>query len=344
MPTADAAPISRPEVDAERCVLGAVVAASCRACVEACPRTAWVIDEAALGLDSDACDGCGICVAACPPGAIRIEPPPRPVTAADPPDLVLMACERAVAADSPGVVPCLHGLGARELAGLYRNGMRRLALARPVCADCDRGARPLLDRGLADLGRLLAGRGLAPLVAEELPAEAWLAERARASTPSRRSLFAALRTRAATVAEPPALEARTAARLLPAAVEADRPALQPVGPELDPAACTACHACAQICPEGTIRLIDGDAAGGAAYLFAPESCTGCGLCVDICEADAIALRHWRSDLPQRLELDAEQCRSCGNRYCFIKGRSGGTGLCRICATSQHRRNLFQVIE
>ena len=43
-----------PEIDADACVYATFDQANCKACVDACPRQAWVLDDDALGLDADA--------------------------------------------------------------------------------------------------------------------------------------------------------------------------------------------------------------------------------------------------------------------------------------------------
>ncbi|MCU0933369.1 MAG: 4Fe-4S binding protein, partial [Thiobacillaceae bacterium] len=83
-----------PELDGARCVHAAIETATCRACVEACPRGAWRLDDAALELDASQCDGCGLCVPACPGRAIAL-----PLTLAIRPvagtTAVLAACDHA---------------------------------------------------------------------------------------------------------------------------------------------------------------------------------------------------------------------------------------------------------
>lgn len=82
-------------VIAARCVHQAVVAASCDACVRACPKSAWKINADGLSIDQAACDGCGLCVANCPSEALALPqamPLLRNVQAGTE---VLIACEHA---------------------------------------------------------------------------------------------------------------------------------------------------------------------------------------------------------------------------------------------------------
>ena len=68
--------IALPKLFGERCVHALSATASCKACVDVCPEDAWLLDDEALGLDTERCDGCGLCAAACPERAIvsRHEP------------------------------------------------------------------------------------------------------------------------------------------------------------------------------------------------------------------------------------------------------------------------------
>ncbi len=64
-------------------------------CVDACPRDAWILNDAELALDTDACDGCGLCRPACPQQAIthdyRLE-----LRSFRDRKVALVACERAL--------------------------------------------------------------------------------------------------------------------------------------------------------------------------------------------------------------------------------------------------------
>jgi MinD superfamily P-loop ATPase len=52
---------------------------------------------------------------------------------------------------------------------------------------------------------------------------------------------------------------------------------------IDPAACTACGRCAEVCRFAAV-LVDDDT-----YAIDPIACEGCGLCARVCPADAIAM-------------------------------------------------------
>jgi ferredoxin len=119
-----------------------------------------------------------------------------------------------------------------------------------------------------------------------------------------------------------------------------RGALAHMRPEIDPARCTGCDACARICPDGALAL---DGPPREAYLGIPDRCSGCGLCVDICEAGALRLVSHGPATPWRLALDPDRCRICGVEYHRPPEAAGDPTLCRICALRPKGRLLFQVL-
>ena len=48
--------------------------------------------------------------------------------------------------------------------------------------------------------------------------------------------------------------------------------------------CVACGACANVCPRGAIKVVDGSFA-----LVDEKFCLGCGLCAKICPAGAVSV-------------------------------------------------------
>ncbi len=330
-----------PDVDFERCVHSKVVAASCRACVEACPVSAWVMGEAALGIDTEACDGCGICVAACPQSAIHLDLP-SPAVALENRQTVMFACEIAVSERGIGVRPCLHAVGLDELAQLYAQGMRRIVLSRGDCTACKRSATLSCDQALGDLGVLLDDRALPEVSVDERPATDWRAERASLTQATRRDFLMALRPRNAETG--PAKknpEPAPAAQALPPGT-VDTP-LNPYLMRIDAELCVACDACSRICSHQAIRLNEGGDVGDCYELY-PRSCTGCGLCVDVCDAGAITIEQWQRASVKCLHLDRKQCKACGNVFRIPSDRDHSAALCSICTTTGHNRKLFQVLE
>jgi ferredoxin len=147
----------------------------------------------------------------------------------------------------------------------------------------------------------------------------------------------------------------TVARLLP---DTGNPgALAPIGPRIDPAACTGCDACVHLCPQGVIRLERTDAghpgdtdpqparAGLPVYRIAPADCTGCGVCVDVCADRAVRLEAWPIAAPVVVELAEATCARCRVRFHrpIIETRAGPV-RCPICARRGGSDRLYRVQE
>ena len=117
-----------PDVRAERCVHSVTEQAGCRACVDACPTGAWIIDDEMLGIDPDRCDGCDLCVAACPEAAIlqRFRPAVRNTIHGT---VALACCQHSqVAGEDVPRMPCLHAIGVSDLLRLARDQVRYLVI------------------------------------------------------------------------------------------------------------------------------------------------------------------------------------------------------------------------
>ncbi len=343
-----------PEIEADACVHALAETSDCQACADACPRQAWILDDEALGLDTAVCDGCGLCVPACPRGAISSDLPVETLLFRGR-RVAILACERA-GADGAGVMPCVHAVGLAHLVELYRQGVRTILYAHGHCDSCDRyGRGQSLPVAIGRLESLLENRGLASVKARAYAPEEWCGRREVLMGSGLRNAGADMSRRAflrGAAGEVVQRGLQTSGIRLPARAQQRRgldeglapkggQALYPVVPVIDGERCEACHACAQICPDGAIVL---DRSQGA-YRVRPGACSDCGLCESVCEADAVQLTHWLEALSEsRVALVETRCRACGAPAWRVADRDDeGRGLCRICAHTNHYSNLYQVL-
>lgn len=334
-----------PRIDGDRCVHALCATASCKACVAACPRGAWVIDDAALGFDAEACDGCGLCRPACPEAAIGFAPGAFEPLIETGGTTALVACEAAGVRAGKGVVGCLHAIGERELAGLRRRGVEVMAVARGDCSRCRRNTASTLVTAVERLSVVLSSRGQAPIRYADIGVAEWARRRDVAAAarpevdPGRRALFGLGLGRTS----------RAPASVTPTPT-ADKPdAKFRHVPEIAAATCTGCDACARICPHGAIRLERGSA-GLLGYRFDAANCTGCRLCIDVCESAAVTLAELQPVTVAVCQLDELQCRRCGVPFHrpmhatadAAEGVADAGPVCTICRRADHTRHLFQV--
>lgn len=337
--------VQLPKLDGARCVHAAIETATCRACVEVCPRQAWRLDDAALEFDSGLCDGCGLCVPACPRQAIVLPLvfAHRPVAGTN---AVLAACDRAnidaVSDSESGYIPCIHVIGLVDLLRAYRVGQLVWLLAHGDCARCPRGQGEKLSTRLAHLNAALRQRGRRPILIREVTQAAWSAlinAAGAAEAHARRGFFRALTQQPAAVligaaGVPEKEQAKPAGEYLPDGDDA----LMPWVIHLNASRCAGCHACVRVCPETAIQF---DAAAPA-YRLRHRACTGCGLCRDVCEHLAVTLQPWTEPTKGTLPLVEKHCPCCGIAFHTPAEVSVDTRLCWICANTKQKR-LYQVM-
>lgn len=344
-----------PEIDGDACVHALLDRAGCAACVEACPRDAWILDEDALGLDTAGCDGCGLCIPACPRGALHLRLP-WVIRSLGSQQVALFACERSAVKGDSARLPCIHALGDRQLLLLYNAGVHYLLLASGGCQGCERDMDDGIGKRLERINLLLAERRKPPMKLLERDPRVWerihqADEVVTRGTRLARRAFLRGGTRQIreqmVVLDPLNLpETRTLppGELLPES-SADQEALHwPWSVGLDAQRCNGCDACTRLCPTQALELVR-EEEGSPAYRITTARCDGCGLCLSVCEEEAVTLEPWSLGKPGTLPLVERRCRSCGNGY-HLPGDNplSGSGLCRICQQRDHASNLFQVLQ
>ncbi|HSP70903.1 MAG TPA: 4Fe-4S binding protein [Gaiellaceae bacterium] len=298
-----------PKVPEERCH----EPQRCRLCVDACPHAALEAEPRRIVVDAARCDGCGLCVAACPRGAVDL-PAASPaeyearldalLTAGA--DALVFSCRHArldAASWAPVEVPCAAMVTPGWVLQALVHGAGTVAVV--PCGDCFCGDQT--ERRVSYLRELLT------LLGDE---------------------HATARVQLRPEAEPPGLpplaRSRSPQRLSePVATAEVLRGLGDVGSlvhdasplglvEVSDEACTACGACATVCPTGALRL--DQTAGDASISFDAAACVGCGRCALACPeaANGAIATERTTDLGAlargRVALKREplvRCQSCG---------------------------------
>ncbi|MCC2113845.1 MAG: 4Fe-4S dicluster domain-containing protein, partial [Hyphomicrobiales bacterium] len=215
---------------------------------------------------------------------------------------------------------------------------RRFVAAKADCDACRCGAAPRIDAALADFARLAEDCGSPSIAFIELAPDDWRAALTADDMPgglptlSRRGLMSFLRTGERNDIETDGKDAAPRADALCLYV-----------PAIDAGACVGCDACIRICPHGALA-IGRDGEGRPGYTVEAGRCTGCGLCRDICEAGAVTI--FRMERPQStwIALAERRCDACGAPFHEPVAAETGNRICRICRTTNHARNLYQVLK
>lgn len=323
---------SQPEIDPDRCLHALSPVAKCHACADACPRTAWLLDDQALRFDAAACDGCGLCVPACPEDALALERRAAIRVEAGSP-IALIACAPAMELEGDGVLACVHALGWRDLMALRARGALRLAVATADCDNCPRGDRPPIENALGSANRLLTDRGLAPMTLCKVDAELW--QRARDRLPVASARPGVSRRRMLGLTRPVA----SSTGLLDSRPDRAQPAV----PSIDLSKCTGCDTCAKSCPHAAIRLVR-DQAGSLAYEIVAERCSGCDLCEGLCDVGAITIGRFVRPSVRLVPLSEAHCRACGRPYHTPLRERADDRTCPTCASTKHASALYQVLK
>lgn len=340
-----------PEIHPERCVHSQCEIASCTRCVDVCPKTAWLLNDSGLMLDTSRCDGCGLCVAACTETALTQEL--ELLTGElDSVKTILVACEYTDSKlTNTGIIPCIYLISHSLLNDYYGLGFQQLLFACGDCESCPRKQPAAFAKRLDQFNLLLASRAAPLLQYQHLSPQVWVKQRSQLHVQSNHEPAQTRRQflrQAMSLAVEKSLEANNVdseankkikpwPSYLPTKDELkDR--LYPFVVQLDPMHCNACNACVKLCPHQALNL--NKTGKTQAYEVSPEQCTGCNLCVDSCDQEAIELKT-SSTQPEPVILTSARCQACGNPFHYPAIQAKQTH-CRICSKTNHSRQLFQV--
>lgn len=335
----------------ERCVHAIVDIASCTSCVDACPVSAWDLDDQALLLDTGLCDGCGLCAPACPEGAI-LSQQEIVIGQWNHRRIAICACEKQGMPTQKGVIPCVHAVGIQDLLFLHQRGISTWVVATADCEDCSRKPNVQLFERVDAINRSQQQGVLKRIHYSKKNIIAWqrirdsLIERDGGPSLTRRGFFRqVVETGLSCSMYGFTLSDRANSEFTPPGEmlsKTDHSTRWPYQPIIDEQRCNGCDTCVRLCPHQAVQLqaIDGD----SRYRLVAKQCTGCGICIDVCEQKAIHVMEWACQEREMLELKRFKCASCGNAvHVPIKSGENNGRYCRICAGSNHQKNLYQVL-
>lgn len=307
--------IGAPAIDPAICV----ARDGCRACVLACPANALSWQGEVVEYDKSACVTCGICITTCPTGAVvnptmtreGIEAQVRAIiqAAADPPG-IRFVCRTAEPRDKPGFfdvgVACTGMLTPGWLLAPLT-----LGAASVDALSCDQGGCRLRNDGRLAMAVTDARTVLTTLGIEE--------ERIGGDSIPNPLLLGAATSSGILAPGADTRVIRELARLVGVtAAHAELRSAQLGTIHIDPATCTTCRMCAQLCP--TDALTSSNLLDGIVVDFDPAACVGCGQCLIICpeiERGAISLeirfdlQDWENGRRQVRRDTAPRCGRCG---------------------------------
>lgn len=348
-----------PEFRAIRCVRYRYRYSQCRRCADACPHEAIAVSDDGLRIDGVRCQNCALCASACRTEALAAGNlvPIDLLKQAAKQERFAFACAPSDA-EGDAVVPCLGALSPGMLAYLARRGIAVELRGSGHCSQCRHA-----PRGADQLALNLEGLGLLRQAAGgEQWADVALAGRGKSETKenrprhdvSRRQLFRrfigwGVDQAAGPGASPDRPVPLRAIRAAVPVQSAQRELLQalwqtagdalalrphPVLPlaqlRVEPG-CTACEACARVCPTGALQLKESNSVWALTFRF--SRCVGCEVCLEACQPrvlrslDVMAGSALREDQCVTLHsVPKKRCDRCSR--VFVSAEP--TDVCPVC--------------
>lgn len=358
------------ELKSERCIRAHNHLSQCDACIRACPFGALEIGKP-ITLHASACVVCGACLQVCPVDAFSGDDglgDLRDCLARLNTRVVELACARHPSAetgpaDSTAIVRiqgCLAMLGISVYVWILTRETEKLIVRLDACAQCQLGKiHPHISHTLSE-ARDIAASNAECLIQVSACGDGWIKRPvipAKNPLISRRDLFRVLAGQApqlvgqllpfegktAANEKMPPRERRRLLNVLQHTAERHRDTLTTVLTDgftqlAASGQCTACGACASVCPTGAMRMVMRDA--DFRLTFAIGACTNCGACLDLCEPKALS----RVGVPTIDQVTATEpmllvrgplrrCRRCGARF---GGPTPGV-LCSACNSQPDSR-------
>ena len=355
--------------DPRRCVVASDRYGECQACILTCPAGAISAGKPPV-FHEEKCVNCGACQAACPSSALHapdplaaiFQPPRASVSGAL--DLFCARLPQGQGLVGPAhstgfrVKGCLASVSAGAYAALIARGFEHVWVRTDACRGCPwEQLTAQIERQVERGNQLLAFWGLAGSLSvlralEKAPQRPlWNAGPSQADL-SRRDLFRMAVRRPvqapAPAPQPRAIEnedllSRDRVYLLQAASQLRSSLGDPTArleglgfASLAPSgACTACGACARVCPTGALRFTAAPSETSFQLSFQAEACNGCAACLRVCSPAAITL----DPAPQAAAVFSARdpvvlhsgalarCERCGIPFASQDGQH----LCTLCA-------------
>lgn len=356
------------QYDPSRCLHSIDKFSECSACTGLCPVDA-IQDGKPPAFEAELCANCLACLVECPTGAFsagdefqaaltsaaRSEAPAVELICGQNPDLDAghPRAELALVFNR-----CLAGLGSGAYLGLLSLGKEEIFVRVDACRACPIGSlESRIEIQCSQAAELAAAAGIAGKIIQVAVIEpgkngsertVWgvhnapLSRRDLFKFASRQGQIAAARAYAKelpTQAARPGRNHQRAAAVLASAARAGASRATPLANSSFSSitvaeSCSACGACARVCPNGALAVSGPDEVHFRLEITR-AACTGCEVCAHVCDAEAITIDHaptfaeiFGPEEAQTVLYTAEliRCERCNAPF----SATPGTKLCPVC--------------